>query len=131
MMDDISVRPYFVRAVYQWCVDEGYTPYLLAHWSEDNASPVPKRLINAGKIVFNISPHAVRHLMVNAEGVFFTARFLGKTAEVHVPLADVVSVYAQERQSGISFPPPATTPPEERKPAAARRKMTRADIKII
>ena len=148
MMDDISVRPYFIRAVYQWCVDENHTPYLLANWSDGNTSAVPKRLINGGRIVFNISPHAVRHLVVNGEGVFFTARFIGKTVEVRVPLADVISVYAREKQSGITFPPLAAAasaaaeksatsaspaPSAAEKPAREkpRRKATRADIKII
>lgn len=138
MSQDISIRPYFIRAVYQWCMDEGHTPYLLANWSEDNPSAVPKRLANDGRIVFNLSTHAVRHLVVNAEGVFFTARFLGKTVEVEIPLADVISIYAKEKPSGITFPP---LPPgeskgegegkaaEEKKPR--RRKMTAADIKII
>ena len=130
MPEDISIRPYFIRAVYQWCLDEGYTPYLLANWSDDNPSAVPKKLAKDGKIVFNLSTHAVRHLVIGAGGISFAARFLGKTVEVEIPLADVVSVYAKEKPSGITFPPAAKREAsEESKPP--RQKMTAADIKII
>ena len=136
MLEDASIRPYFIDAVYRWCVEKGYTPHLLANWREDNSSAVPKRLVSGGKIVFNISPEAVRHLVIESDGVYFTARFLGQTVEVNVPLTDVVSVYALEKQSGISFPPlsPAEAPsPQQTAPSgkSRRRKMTMADIKII
>ena len=130
MSEDISIRPYFVRAVYQWCLDEGYTPYLLVNWDDTNPSAVPKKLAKDGKIVFNLSTHAVRHLVINADGISFTARFLGKTVEVEIPLTDVVSIYAKEKPSGVTFPPVSKGDvPEESK--SRRRKMTAADIKVI
>lgn len=144
MLEHASIRPYFIRAVYQWCIDEGHTPYILVRWSEHNPSKVPPRLITDGKIVFNISPQAVRHLVVNADGIFFTARFFGQTTEVQVPLADVLSIYARENQSGISFPPleqppdkaadaaPAAAAPKGRRVAKADTANTAdAEIKII
>lgn len=130
MLDDISVRPYFIRAVYHWCVDKGHTPYLLVHWREETApAAVPKRLARDEKIVFNISPTAARHLIIDDNDIFFTARFLGKTVEIKIPLTDVISIYAREKQSGISFPPVAAPPPAAADKSVHRRK--RADIKMI
>ena len=129
MLDDLSLRPYFIRAVYHWCTDKGYTPYLLVHWREDAVSAaIPKRLVRDEKIVFNISPAAVRHFVIDDSALFFTARFLGKTVEIKIPLTDVISIYAREKQSGISFPPPAEEVAKVEKPIQRRKP---ADIKMI
>lgn len=130
--DDISLRPYFIRAVYQWCVDRGHTPHLAANWGEGSSPGVPARLVQEGKIVFNISPEAVRHLTVDADGVYFTARFFGKTVEVQVPMADVTAIYAREQMNGIAFPKRPAQEGEGAAPRAGRRgRKAAADIKVI
>lgn len=110
MLSEPSARPYFIRAVYQWCVDRGHTPYILAHWRAENYPNIPRRLADNDSIVFNISSPAVRGLVISDDGVCFTGRFLGKIVEVRVPLADVAAVYAWEVKKGFSFPPLTTTP---------------------
>ena len=136
MLEDASIRQYFIRAIYQWCIDQVYTPYLLVEWAENNQSQIPQHLVTEGKIVLNISPESVRKLTIDSDFIHFTARFLGKTAEVKIALAEVLSIYASEIENGISFPP---LPQEEREalPADAdkntqtRKKIEVADIQII
>ena len=108
MLDDITARPYFLRAFYDWCIDMKRTPYILAHWNLQKNPKVPPYLSVDGKIIFNISPLAVRYLRMEKSGIFFTARFLGQTVEVAVPLQEVMAIYAQETGKGLSFPSVAT-----------------------
>lgn len=105
MLDDITARPYFIRAAYQWCVDRGHTPYLLTRWRAEQYPDIPPKLADKEGIVFNISSPAVRSLVIDADGVFFTGRFWGKIVEVRAPLADVIAIYAREVQKGFSLPP--------------------------
>ena len=105
MLEDIGARPYFIRAVYDWCVDKGNTPYVIANWRETQYPGVPVHLVSEQqRIVFNLSSEAVRNLIINEEGVFFTARFIGKTIEINIPLSDILTIYGMEVGKGISFP---------------------------
>ena len=106
MFDEISARHYFIRAAYQWCVDAKQTPHLLVRYDGAGArAPLPSYLIRDGKIVFNVSPLAVRELTIDENGVFFTARFGGVTREISIAPADVLAIYAPEIGKGLSFPP--------------------------
>lgn len=121
MLEDAGARPYLIRAVYDWCMDKGYRPHVLANWDAARGRGVPPQLVAHGKVMFNISGDAVRHLVIDDHGMSFTARFHGRTVEVHVPLADVVSIFARELETGITFPPLAADESEDGGEAASAR----------
>ena len=101
---DATMKPYFVRAVYEWCVDKRRSPRLLAR--ADEKTGAPQRLARDGKIVFNISPEAVRGLLINNDGVSFAARFSGgETREIALSMDDILAVFDGEEGRGVFFAP--------------------------
>ncbi len=97
-----SSRPYLVRAMYQWIVDNGMTPHLLVNAEFDDCT-VPAGHINDGKIVLNIAPMAVQGLTLGDEEVSFSARFGGQAESILVPVAAILAVYARENGQGMMF----------------------------
>lgn len=95
-------RPYFVRAIYDWIVDQGLTPYLLvdAEWP---GVFVPRAYVEDGRIVLNIKPSAVRDLLLENEAVSFSARFAGQTEMILAPMGSVLGLYARENGEGLFF----------------------------
>ena len=116
-MSEQSARPYLVRAICEWCADNGLTPYLAVKVNSETR--VPLAYVKNGEIVLNVSPSATRHLTIDNEGVRFSARFSGTSQEVSVPMAAVAGIFAKETGYGFAFtisPNPAaslaaTTPP--------------------
>jgi stringent starvation protein B len=100
-MSALSQQPYFLRAIYEWCVDSGYTPYLTVR--VDGRTRVPQGFVKDGLIVLNIGPSAVRNLHMDNEWVSFSARFGGVAHAIEVPVANVLSIYARETGQGMSF----------------------------
>jgi stringent starvation protein B len=100
-MSAVSQQPYFLRALYEWCVDSGYTPYLTVR--VDSRSRVPQGFVKDGQIVLNIGPSAVRNLHMDNEWVTFSARFGGVAHAIEVPVANVLSIYARETGQGMGF----------------------------
>ena len=100
-MSVISTKPYFLRALHQWCSDNGYTPYLVV--SVDSHTRVPQEFVRDGEIVLNIDNHATRGLTFENEWIFFSARFAGQSREIAVPVARVVSLMAKETGEGMTF----------------------------
>ena len=100
-MSAISQQPYFLRALYEWCVDSGYTPYLSVR--VDEKSRVPQGFVKDGMIVLNIGPSAVRNLQMDNEWVSFSARFGGVAHNIEVPVGNVLSIYARETGQGMGF----------------------------
>lgn len=98
----LSSRPYLLRAMYEWIVDCGMTPHILADASNPEAR-VPPSAIQDGKVVLNIGPSAVRDLLIDGEGVSFVARFAGVSQAVSVPTVSVLAVYARENGRGMMF----------------------------
>ena len=98
----ISSRPYLVRAIYDWIVDSGFTPYMLVDAEAENTI-VPVDYIQDGKIILNVSPEAVRALDVNNEWVMFSARFSGVSMDVSFPPKAVMAIYAKENGRGMVF----------------------------
>lgn len=131
MLDDATTHPYFIRAVYQWCIDTRQTPYILAKWRLDENPRVPSNLVNDGKIVLDISPEAVRHFVVAENGVCFTARFLGKTVDINIPLTDIIAIYSQEQGKGISFPVKTDRQQTVEKPLKTAKKNARPNLRVI
>jgi len=97
-----SSRPYLIRAMYQWIVDNGMTPHLLVDASSEECL-VPHSLVNDGKIVLNIAPMAVNGLVLGDEEISFSARFDGKPDALSFPISSVLAVYARENGQGMMF----------------------------
>ena len=106
---DLSTRPYLLRALYEWCSDQGFTPYIVV-WADEEVQ-VPREYVKDGQIVLNISADAADGLKIDNEWVHFHARFGGVAREIFVPVNRVIAIYARENGQGMAFPGPtdATT----------------------
>lgn len=100
-MSEISTKPYLLRAIYEWCTDNGYTPYLAA--MVDAQTRVPREFVKNGEIVLNISFTATSGLKMDNELIHFSARFGGVAREVSIPVDNVVAIYARENGQGMAF----------------------------
>lgn len=106
-MSTISTKPYLIRAIYEWCVDNGLTPHLSV--AVDQNTKVPMEFVKEGKIVLNLSAGATRHLTMDNEWVQFSARFGGVSRELQIPIAAVIGIFARENNEGLGFAPDAST----------------------
>ena len=143
-MADVSTKPYLIRAIYDWCTDSGFTPYVAV--AVDETVRVPAEFVNNGEIVLNVSALATSRLLIDNEAISFQARFGGVAREVYVPMAQVIAVYARENGQGMAFEvpramsapatvpgaagpqaqgEPAPEPPEPPKPTSDRPRLTR------
>jgi stringent starvation protein B len=95
-----STKPYLVRAMYDWIVDNHCTPHLLVE-VKDERTQVPRQYVENGVIVLNVSPSAVRDLALGDDTIRFSARFAGKPHDVSVPITAVQAIYARENGQGI------------------------------
>jgi stringent starvation protein B len=100
-MADVSTKPYFLRAIYEWCSDCGFTPYLSVR--VDERTRVPMEYVKNGEIVLNVSLNATRNLTINNELIQFSARFNGVSREVSVPVDRVQGIFARENGQGAFF----------------------------
>ncbi|CAK0761638.1 Stringent starvation protein B [Gammaproteobacteria bacterium] len=120
-----SNRPYLIRAFYEWILDNGLTPHLLVDGTLPGAS-VPSAYLKDGRIVFNISPSAVRTLDIQNDGIYFNARFGGVPMDIFLPPIAVLGIFARENGVGMLFPEdessdPAPTPPKDPVPSKPSR----------
>lgn len=106
-----SSRPYLIRALYEWIVDNGFTPYMLVDTALDVVE-VPRAFVENGRIILNISPEATHSLVLGNEAVTFNARFSGTAMDVHVPVVSVLAIYARENGQGMMFGEQDDTPPD-------------------
>jgi len=97
-----SSRPYLLRAMYEWIVDNGMTPYILVDTKNDQVI-IPRQFEEDGKIVLNLGPTAVQSLDLGIEAVSFDARFDGSSIDVLVPLQYVLAIYTRENGQGMMF----------------------------
>jgi stringent starvation protein B len=118
-----STRPYLLRAMHEWMLDNELTPQLVVDAVGDDVA-VPRQFVTDGRIVLNISPGAVRDLQLGNDLVQFKARFAGVPFNVSVPLRAVVAVFARENGAGMTFPEEAPgtepSPPSTDGPPAGR-----------
>lgn len=119
-MPEISTKPYLLRAIYEWCTDSGYTPYLAVR--VDSATTVPMEYVKKGEIILNISYGATSGLKMDNDAIHFRARFAGVSREIYVPVQNVLAIYANENGQGMAFDVSVTaaemaTPEEEATPA--------------
>jgi stringent starvation protein B len=103
-MSEQSAKPYLIRAICEWCADNGLTPYLAV--KVDSQTRVPRAFVRNGEIVLNISAGATRKLSIDNEWVNFNARFSGASQEVSVPMAAVAGIFAKETGYGFAFAQP-------------------------
>jgi stringent starvation protein B len=108
---ETSTKPYLLRALYEWCVDNGFTPYLSV--VVDAATRVPPEYVRNGEIVLNIGPLAANRLKMTNESIDFSARFGGTARELSIPVAQVAALYARENGHGMSFEVDRTKTPWE------------------
>jgi stringent starvation protein B len=99
-----STRPYLIRALHDWCTDNGFTPYLAVH--VDRSVQVPMEYVKNNEIVLNVGFEATTGLKLGNEFVEFKARFGGLPREIVVPVGNVVAIYARENGQGMAFPSP-------------------------
>lgn len=97
-----STRPYLVRALYEWCTDNGFTPYVAV--LVDDSVQVPREFVKNNEIVLNISFDATSSLQLGNDFIEFKARFGGSAREIMVPMTHVMAIYARENGQGMSFP---------------------------
>ena len=105
---EISTKPYLLRALYEWCVDNGYTPHLAV--KVDSRAQVPSEYVRNGEITLNVSPSAVHKLQMGNELIEFSARFAGVARQISVPVAGVYALYARETGHGMTFEVDAAKP---------------------
>jgi stringent starvation protein B len=99
-----STRPYLIRALHDWCTDNGYTPYLAVF--VDASVQVPSEYVKNNEIVLNTSFEATSGLQLGNDFISFKARFGGVAREIRVPVDHVIAVYARENGQGMAFPSP-------------------------
>ena len=102
-----STRPYLVRALHEWCTDNGFTPYVAV--LVDDTVQVPREYVNNGEIVLNVSFDATSGMQLSNEFIQFKARFGGVAREIVVPMGRVIAIYAKENGQGMAFPAPAAS----------------------
>ena len=118
-----SSRPYLIRALYQWIVDNGVTPYILVDALVEGVE-VPSQHIQDNKVVLNLAPMAIQGLTLGDNIISFSARFSGKSVDLIVPTEAVLAIYARENGQGMMFneepgstpPPDGGSPPDDNKP---------------
>ena len=104
-----STRPYLIRALHDWCTDNGFTPYIAVF--VDEAVQVPKEYVKNNEIVLNVGFEATSALKLGNESIEFKARFGGTSREIVVPIDHVIAIYARENGQGMAFPMPASARP--------------------
>jgi stringent starvation protein B len=117
-MAESSTKPYMIRALHEWCTDNGYTPHIAVH--VDGNTLVPPAHIRDGQITLNIGSLATNRLVLGNEAIEFQARFSGVTENLYVPIAAVTAIYARETGAGMSFEVEQSTGLSAQAPASSQ-----------
>jgi stringent starvation protein B len=114
-MSELSTKPYLIRALYEWCVDAGFTPQILV--AVDTRTRVPAAYVRDGQILLNVGAAAVRDLVLDNDWIQFSARFGGTSHELAIPVDRVAAIFARENGQGLHFEPiDAPEPPTDQEP---------------
>lgn len=97
-----STRPYLIRALYEWCADNGFTPFIAV--AVDSTVSVPQEYVRDGEIVLNVSMDATSGLLIGNDAIEFKGRFGGVARDIYVPVGRVQAIYARENGQGMAFP---------------------------
>ena len=134
-LDTTSTRPYLIRALYEWCTDNGLTPYVAV--SVDDSVQVPREYVKNNEIVLNISFDATSSLKLGNDFIEFKARFAGSSRDIMVPMERIIAIYARENGQGMAFPM-GSNPQPEATPAGAPAGLAvvntpqgAADVKVV
>ena len=98
-----STKPYMIRAMHEWCIDNGLTPHLLV--AVDARTRVPMVYVKDGEIVLNLNYSATKDLLIGNAAITFSARFGGKASDLYIPLHAVRGIFARENGQGMFFQP--------------------------
>lgn len=101
MSELLSTKPYLVRAIHEWCIDNGLTPHLLV--AVNSQTRVPVGYVKDGEIVLNLNYTATKDLQIEADAVTFSARFSGVSNNLYVPMSAIRGIYARENGQGMFF----------------------------
>jgi stringent starvation protein B len=130
--DASSTRPYLLRALHEWCTDNGFTPYVAV--LVDESVQVPMEYVKNGEIVLNVSYDATGGMTLGNEFIEFKARFGGVPREIIVPVSRVLAIYARENGQGMAFPMPVAGKadvPASGKPLVAPSSVVRPSLSAV
>ena len=99
-----SSKPYLVRALYEWILDNDTTPYILVDTGSAEVL-IPPGIANDGKVVLNLAPRAIQNLEMSNDSISFSARFNGVAEDIFCPMGSLLAIYARENGEGMMFPP--------------------------
>jgi len=131
-----SSRPYIIRALYEWIVENNFTPYILVDTAAESVM-VPRSFVENGRIILNVSPDATHSLILGNDSITFNARFSGTGMDVVIPVGSVLAIYARENGQGMLFgeqddaptdPPPTDSADDVDGPASQAKK---PNLKIV
>ena len=125
-----SNRPYLIRALYDWIVDNELTPYLLVN-AEFPGVEVPQEHVNGGRIVLNISPKACRGLHMENDRIVFTARFSGLATQIFLSPEAVLAIYAKENGRGMEFGEEYDVPPPPAPDSSDKKVRNKPSLKLV
>lgn len=125
-----SSRPYLIRALYEWIVDNHLTPHLLVNAKTPNVT-VPMRYVKEGRIVLNVGPSAVEELLLTNDAVSFSARFNEGVSEIYVPSVAVLAIYASENGRGMFFSEEEESPPPEGEGGETQPRKGKPNLKVV
>lgn len=125
MSAEKSTKPYLIRALHEWCTDNGYTPYLVVA-VRDDYTQVPIEYVKDNEIILNIAFDATKNLVMKNDFISFFARFAGVSREIFIPIGAVVSIFSQETGDGMGFEYEEATNNDERigGPSTTRSKLS-------
>lgn len=119
------LKPYLIRSIYEWIIDNQFTPHLLVDAENPNAI-LPVDFIEEGKIVLNIRPEAIEGLILGNEEIQFSARFFGSSTHIVAPIPAVLAIYAKENGKGMVFDPEEYDPPPP-----VEKKIEKPQLRIV
>tara|TARA_B100000959_G_C14801725_1_gene550029 strand:- start:485 stop:895 length:411 start_codon:yes stop_codon:yes gene_type:complete len=133
-----SSRPFIIRALYEWILENDCTPYILVNAFADGVE-VPQEHVKDGQIILNISPSAVQSLLVENQSLEFNGRFAGIPTRVYVPMQAVMGIYAKENGQGMVFdsesgnpePPPAPDSGGSDKPKPSSSSKNKPGLRVV
>ena len=105
-------KPYLIRAIYDWCIDNENTPYVMS--LVEKKTLIPEALSKSKEIVLNLSPQSIQNLYIDDDGISFKSRFSGNSFNVFLPITSILGVYAKESGDGIFFNENKKLPPQNR-----------------
>ncbi|MCF7964556.1 ClpXP protease specificity-enhancing factor [Methylobacter sp. Wu8] len=123
-----SLKPYLIRSIYEWIIDNSLTPHLLVD-AENAGAILPTEFIEDGKIILNIRPEAIQGLSLGNEEIEFNARFSGKPMHIVTPVTAVLAIYAKENGKGMIFDPEDNE--DDEPPPPVKKPTSKPNLRIV